>query len=183
MCFPHAGPGRFYGPDPFTPAAGFGDSKRGWQIARSFQGGRWRRVRYKEGTKVLWRGGAQRKELRLFGLAPTADRKTKTGRKYHRQKAYWLTDDLTNPATVLRQAYFDRFEIEFNPRDEQSVIGVGQAQVWAKQSGPRVPEFLVAADRAWWLEDCGPTGPSGPTPTGPYPSGGAGRGGRRVRIW
>jgi hypothetical protein len=55
LCFQHAGQGRFYGTDTFTPADVFGDKKRGWQIARIFHGGRWRMVRYKEVTKVLWR--------------------------------------------------------------------------------------------------------------------------------
>lgn len=45
---------------------------------------------------------------------------------------------------TLIQAYFDRWEIEVNHRDEKSLFGVGQAQVWAKKAAPRVPQFQVA---------------------------------------
>jgi len=31
----------------------------------------------------------------------------------------------------LIQYYFDRWQIEVNHRDEKSLLGVGQAQVWS----------------------------------------------------
>jgi hypothetical protein len=45
---------------------------------------------------------------------------------------------------VILQKYFDRWQIEYNHRDEKDILGVGQAQVWAKLSTPRVPAFKVA---------------------------------------
>ena len=47
-------------------------------------------------------------------------------------------------AKKLLQAYFDRWQIEINHRDEKSILGVGQAQVWADLSVPRVPALMVA---------------------------------------
>jgi hypothetical protein len=93
---------------------------------------------------VLWRRGGGRRLLRLFVLAPTPYRKTKEGRRYYRQKAYLLCDDNQLAAKELLQAYFDRWQIEINHRDEKSILGVGHAQVWVDLSVPRVPALMVA---------------------------------------
>ena len=58
------------------------------------------------------------------------------------------------------QAYFDRWQIEINHRDEKSILGVGQAQVWADLSVPRLPAFMVATYSLMLLsvlETYGPT--------------------------
>ena len=93
---------------------------------------------------MLWQRGGGRRLLRLFVLAPTPYRKTKEGRRYYRQKAYLLCDDNRLAAKELLQAYFDRWEIEINHRDEKSILGVGHAQLWADLSVPRVPALMVA---------------------------------------
>jgi hypothetical protein len=145
LCFPYQGPGRrVYGEERFTPEEVYKDKSRPWKEVRLFHGGRWRRVRYKEVNEVLWRGGGRRRRLRLLVLAPTAYRKTKAGRPYYREKAFLLCDDTQLPLKELLQSYFDRWEIEVNHRDEKSILGVGQAQVRAKLSAPRVPALMVA---------------------------------------
>jgi hypothetical protein len=145
LCFHYQGPGRrFYGEKKFHPQEVYSNKRRKWKQARIFHGGRWRQVRYKEVKSVLWEGGARRKLLRLFVLAPTPYLKSKHGRRYYREKAFLLTDDLQTETRLLLQDYFDHFEIEFNHRDEKSILGVGQAQVWAEKSVPRVPELVVA---------------------------------------
>jgi hypothetical protein len=146
LCFPHAGPGRrVYGQERFTPEDVYKDKSRPWKAVRLFHGGKYRRVRYKEVSEVLWRRGGLRRRLRLLVLAPTTYRKTKAGRPYYREKAFLLCDDTQLPVKEVLQAYFDRWEIEVNHRDEKSILGVGQAQVRAKLSAPRVPALLVAA--------------------------------------
>ncbi len=45
---------------------------------------------------------------------------------------------------MVLQAYFDRWQIEVNHRDEKDTLGVGQAQVRSAQSVPRHPAFAVA---------------------------------------
>ena len=146
LCFPHPGPGRrVYGDKRFSPEEVYKDKSRPWKQVRLFHGGTYRRVRYKEVNDVLWRPGGRRRRLRLLVLAPTAYRKTKAGRPYYREKAYLLCDDTHLPLKELLQAYFDRWEIEVNHREEKSILGVGQAQVRAKLSAPRVPALLVAA--------------------------------------
>ena len=77
-------------------------------------------------------------------VAPVGYRTRKNGRKYYRQPAYLLTTDLTTCALVLLQAYFDRWGMEVNHRDEKDILGVGQAQVWNEHSVSKVPALLVA---------------------------------------
>ena len=77
-------------------------------------------------------------------MAPVGYRTTKNGRKYYHKPAYLLTTDLTSPAVELLQAYFDRWAIEVNHRDEKEIIGVGEAQVWNPHSVKKVPALLVA---------------------------------------
>jgi hypothetical protein len=136
---------RFYGKTKFTPEeVRRRDSRARWQKAVIFHGGCYRDVRYKELTKIYWQGGSKKREVRLLVIAPVGYRTTKKGRKYYHKPAYLLTTDLTSPVVELLQAYFDRWGIEVNHRDEKEIIGVGEAQVWNPQSVKKVPALLVA---------------------------------------
>jgi hypothetical protein len=136
---------RFYGKTKFTPEeVRRCDSRARWQKAVIFHGGCYREVRYKELTRVYWQGGAKKREVRLLVIAPVGYRTSQKGRKYYHKPAYLLTTDLTTSAVVLLQAYFDRWGIEVNHRDQKEIIGVGEAQVWNGQSVSKVPALLVA---------------------------------------
>jgi hypothetical protein len=152
---------RFYGKTKFTPEQV--RRRQGlarWQIEAIFHGGCHRDVRYKEITKVYWQGGAKKREVRVFVIAPVGYRTSKNGRKYYRKPVYLVTTDLVTPAVILLQGYFDRWGIEVNHRDEKEILGVGQAQVWNQKSVRKVPALLVAM-YSWLLLaglDCyGPT--------------------------
>lgn len=141
---PGSGP-RFYGRTQFTPEqVRRRPSRARWQKTQIFHGGCFRPVRYKERSRIYGQGGARKREVRLFVVAPVGYRTTKNGRQYYRQPAYLLTSDLSTPAEVLLQAYFDRWGIEVNHRDEKDILGVGQAQVWNEHSVSKVPALLVA---------------------------------------
>lgn len=146
LCKRAPGPGpRFYGKTKFTPEQVRRRSSRArWQKAQIFPGGCFREVRYKELTKIYWQGGSRKREVRLLVVAPVGYRTSKHGRKYYRRPAYLLTTDLTTPALDLLQAYFDRWGIEVNHRDEKEILGVGEAQVWNEHSVSKVPALLVA---------------------------------------
>jgi hypothetical protein len=136
---------RFYGVTKFTPEqVRRRDSRARWQKAKIFHGGCYRLVRFKELTQIYWQGGARKRPVRLLVVAPVGYRTSKNGRKYYRQPAYLLTTDLTTDALVLLQAYFDRWGIEVNHRDEKDILGVGEAQVWNEKSVSKVPALLVA---------------------------------------
>jgi len=146
LCRRASGPGRrFYGQDKFTPEeVRRRDSRARWQTAQIFHGGCYRPVRFKELTRIYWQGGSRKREVRLLVVAPVGYRTSKNGRQYYRRPASLLTTDLTTPAAVLLQAYFDRWGIEVNHRDEKEILGVGQAQVWNEHSVSKVPALIVA---------------------------------------
>ncbi len=115
-----------------------------WHKAQIFGAGRLHDLRYKVVSHVLWRSGTRTKPLRLIIIAPLGYRPTSKSRVMYRDPAYLLTTDLTSRVETLMQAYFDRWEIEVNHREEKSLFGVGQAQVWSAKAAPRVPQFQVA---------------------------------------
>lgn len=150
LCLPSSSKGRrFYGEKKFTPEEVRQDEKIKWAKAECYYGGHQREMRYKEVNGVLWQGGSQKRLMRLIVLAPIPY--IRGGNRYYRQPAYVLTTDLTTPAEILVQAYLNRWQIEVNFKEEKSVIGVGQAQVWSERSVARQPAFCVAAYAALLL--------------------------------
>lgn len=137
-------PSRVYGRRTFTPESVRCDGRYPWRRTTVFFGGRWRTVKYKELRPVLWRGGAGRRALRLLVVAPTPYRLSPAAPLYYRQPAYLLSTDLKLPAHDLLQAYFDRWQIEVNHRDEKQQIGIAHPQVWNDRSVDRQPAFLAA---------------------------------------
>lgn len=160
LCFPSTEKGRAYARETWTPLSVYEDKSQPWTTVRAFFGGQWRDIRFKEVGPVLWRSAGRNKKLRLIVVAPTPYRVSQNGRKYYRQESFLLTDDLTSAVGELIQAYLDRYQIEFNHRDEKSVLGVGQAQVWSDKSTSRVPEFIVAAYSALLLAGLAAYGPT-----------------------
>jgi hypothetical protein len=135
---------RFYAAESFSPEQIRQDPNHPWQQCEIYHGGAWRSVRFKEISSLYWPTGAKRRPLRLLVIAPVPYRNHKDGRLLYRQPAFLLSTDLSSPATVLIQAYFDRWQIEVNHREEKSTFGVGQAQVRNPLSVPRQPTFTVA---------------------------------------
>jgi len=146
LCFPAPeGSRRVYAVERFTPEGVRQDENIPWKRARVHFGGAWRRIRYKQVEGVLWRRGAGIRRLRLLVIAPQPYKVSPHARTYYRQPAYLLTTDNNSPARLLIQAYFDRWQIEVNHREEKDILGVGQAQVWSPRSVPRQPAFAVAS--------------------------------------
>jgi hypothetical protein len=151
LCYPAPEGGRrVYGKEKFTPESVARDESIPWKKTTIFHGGCYREVEYKECKGVLWQRAGKRRRLRLLVIRPIPYRKTKKGRVYYRDRAYLLCTDERIPAKELLQTYFDRWQIEYNHRDEKDVLGVGEAQVWSKESARRVPTFIVAC-YAWML--------------------------------
>jgi len=152
LCFPApAGGRRVYAAEKFTPEQVRQNASLPWKTTTIFYGGKRRKVRYKEVPGILWQGGAQRRLLRLFVIAPTPYQKRHSSKLYYRQSAYLLTSIPQGHAHALRQIYFDRWQIEVNHREEKDTLGVGQAQLWNATSVPKQPAFAVAAYSALLL--------------------------------
>jgi hypothetical protein len=136
---------RVYGKRKFTPEKVRTNTAIPWQEELVFYGGQGRIVRYKEVRNLLWQGGAGRRPLRLIVVAPTPYQLSPGCPRYYRQPAYLLVNDQDLPVQTLLQAYFDRWQIEVNHRDEKQLIGIVDAQVWNDRSVDRVPAFMAAA--------------------------------------
>ena len=152
LCRPAAaGSRRVYDVARFTPEAVRADDAQPWRVTKVCYGGKRRKIRYKDVGSLLWPGGARRRLLRLFVVAPTPYRKRKSAKRYYRQPAYLLTTDLTSGARGLLQIYFDRWQIEVNHREEKDTLGIGQAQLWNPLAVPKQPALAVAAYSALLL--------------------------------
>lgn len=135
---------RFYSQDTFTPESVRQNENIAYQETMLFVGKKQRKVRFKEVKDVLWLRGAGRKKLRLIVIAPKPY-KSYGEKKNYKREAYILTDNHKLSAEAIIQEYFNRWEIEVNHRDEKNNLGVGQAQVWNKQSVIKTPALLIAA--------------------------------------
>lgn len=152
LCRPApAGSRRTYDTLKFTPEQVRQGDAVAWRTTKLWHGGKRRKLRYKELGPVLWQGGAGPRPLRLLIVAPVPYRRTRRGRPYYRRAAYLLTTDRSTSAAQLLQVYLDRWEIEVNHRDEKTILGVGQAQLWSRKSVPRQPALVVAAYSALLL--------------------------------
>src|SRR5216684_264863 len=146
-----SGKRRFYDPLKFTPEQIRQDESLVLRKARIFHGGQWRKVRYKEVAGIYWQPGARQRPLRLFVVAPVPYQAPGRKRKYYRDPAYLLTTDIHGTPREMLQAYFDRWQIEVNHREEKDTLGVGQAQLRSRLSVPRQPALAVAAYSAMLL--------------------------------
>jgi hypothetical protein len=145
LCLPaQEGSRRKYDAQIFTPEQVRKDENMPWNQASVYYGGETRNIRFKEAKAVLWRRGAGTRQLRLIVIAPLPYKFSKHSRTNYRDPAYLLTTDLYSSADRLLQAYFDRWQIEVNHREEKDLLGVGQAQVRSPKSVPRHPAFAVA---------------------------------------
>jgi len=152
LCRPApAGGRRVYDVTTFTPEQVRQDDTIPWQTTKVCYGGKRRPIRYKAVTDLLWRGGAGRRPLRLFVVAPTPYRTRHRGKIYYRQPAYLLTTDRHSRPHALLQIYVDRWQIEVNHREEKDTLGVGQAQLWNATAVPKQPALSVAAYSALLL--------------------------------
>jgi hypothetical protein len=80
----------------------------------------------------------------LVVIKPLGYRLRKGSKPLYRQPAFLICTDPNLEIQILLQAYVDRWEIECNHRDEKSLIGVAQGQVWSPLAVTRLPQFQVA---------------------------------------
>jgi hypothetical protein len=93
----------------------------------------------------MWRTAGVAQNLQLIVIAPLAYRLRKGSRLLYRNPAFRIcTDPAMEPRQII-EAYFQRWDIEVNFRDEKTLLGVGQAQVRNQVSVESAPAFAVAA--------------------------------------
>jgi hypothetical protein len=111
---------------------------------RCFAAGAVREIPVKILPTVYWRKAGPDMPLLLVVIKPLGYRLGKGSKVLYRQPAFLLCTDPHLDLPTLLQAYIDRWEIECNDRDEKSLIGVAQGQVWNPLAVTRLPQFQVA---------------------------------------
>jgi hypothetical protein len=142
---------RKYGEALPTPEEILQDHSIPFQRATLFVAGQMRTIQFKEISKLCWPKVRGTQPGRLLVIKAAGYRLRKGSKLLYRDPAFLFCTDSALAVTHLLQAYFARWEVEVNFRDEKSILGVGQAQVWNRNSISRTPAFLVACYAALLL--------------------------------
>ena len=135
---------RVYGERAPSPAELLRDDSIPVVEVEAYAAGRRHRFPVKTLATVLWRGGAGPLALRLVVIKPLRYRLRKGSPLLYRQPGFLIVSDPKMSLADIVQRYVWRWEIELNFRDEKSVLGVGEAQVFNERSIERAPQFQVA---------------------------------------
>lgn len=173
---------RQYSQNTLTPEQVRTDESLPWKTVTVWAAGASHATHIKEVSPLLWRKTGADLPLRLIVIRPLAYRRTKTSKLLYRAPAFLITTDLDTPTQQLVQAYFWRWDIEVNHRDEKQLIGVGQAQVRSPRSAERAPAFAVAAYSILLIAAARAFGLGATDPIDPLPKWLAHTNRRRVRL-
>ena len=136
-------PRRYGAPAP-TPEQVLHDDAVPVTKVRCFAAGAVREIPVKVVRIVYWRKAGPDLPLLLLVIKPLGYRLRQGSKLLYRQPAFLICTDPQLGLTILLQAYVDRWEIECNHRDEKSLIGTAQGQVWNPLAVVRLPQFQVA---------------------------------------
>jgi hypothetical protein len=134
-----------YGPQAPTPEQLRTDESQSWQSMTFAHSGIDHPLRYKQLHNLMWRAAGVAQLLQLIVIAPLAYRLRKGSKLLYREPAFLICTDQNLDPRQLIEAYFQRWDIEVNFRDEKTLLGVGQAQVRAESSVESAPALTVAA--------------------------------------
>lgn len=135
---------RRYGPAAPTPEQVLKDDSVPVLTIRCFAAGEMRELPVKVVRRIYWRNAGSDLPLLLVVVRPLGYRLRNGSKLLYRQPAFLICTDPELDLQTLVQAYVDRWEIECNHRDEKSLIGVAQGQVWSPKAVTRLPQFQVA---------------------------------------
>jgi hypothetical protein len=93
---------------------------------------------------LYWRKAGSDVALQVVVIKPLGYRLRQGSKLLYRQPAFLICTDPQLDLQALVQCYIYRWEIECNHRDEKSLLGVAQGQVWNPHSVRRLPQFQVA---------------------------------------
>lgn len=135
---------RRYGPDLPTPEQMLADPAIAFQTMEVAAGGRLHTLQFKVVEQVCWPNVTGDTPIRVILIKPLGYRLRKHGRLLYRQPAFLVAVGAEADLHDLVQAYFARWQIEVSFRDEKSLLGLGEAQLWNRESVHRGPALLVA---------------------------------------
>ena len=135
---------RRYGPKAPTPEQILHDDSVDVVYVKCFAAGQLREIPVKVLRQVYWRKSGADMPVQVVIIKALGYRLRKGSKLLYRKPAFLVCSDLELDLTTLVQAYINRWEIECNHRDEKSLLGVAQGQVWNPNSVRRLPAFQVA---------------------------------------
>lgn len=135
---------RRYGEPAPTPEQILQDQAVPLVHVRCFAAGEFRQIPVKVLSPVYWRKAGPDLPMQLVVIKPLGYRLRKGAKVLYRQPAFLTCTDLQLDLQRLVQTYIDRWEIECNHRDEKSLLGTAQGQVWNPLAVVRLPQFQVA---------------------------------------
>jgi hypothetical protein len=135
---------RRYGPVAPTPEQILKDDSIAEIKVKCFAAGQLREIKVKVVRAVYWRKAGVDMPLQVVVIQPLGYRLRIGSKLLYRQPAFLICTDPDLDLATLVQAYINRWEIECNHRDEKSLLGVDQSQVWNPNSVRRLPQLQVA---------------------------------------
>jgi hypothetical protein len=135
---------RRYGPVAPTPEEVLKDESVPVVKVQCFAAGQLREIPVKVLRVIYWRKTGVDMPLQMVVIKPLGYRLRNGSKLLYRQPAFLVCTDPDLDLTTLVQAYINRWEIECNHRDEKSLLGVAQGQVWNPNSVRRLPPLQVA---------------------------------------
>jgi hypothetical protein len=128
-----------------TPEQFRTDDAEPWETMTFAHSGISHPLRFKRRQNMMWRTTGVEQILQLIVIAPLAYRLRKGSKLLYRHPAFLICTDSELAPRQIIEAYFQRWDIEVNFRDEKTLLGVGQAQVRNTVSVESAPAFAVAA--------------------------------------
>ena len=136
---------KWYGLKAPTPEEVLHDVNLPWCTVQVFAAGKIHDLKFKTITPLLWRSAGSDRPLRVVVIPPLHYRLRKNSKFLYRKPAFLICSDPNISAEEVILAYIKRWEIEVNFRDEKQLFGLGNAQVWNKNSISTVPAMVVAS--------------------------------------
>ena len=136
---------RRYGDLAPTPEQILRDESIETQYVRCFAAGKSHNIAVKVLGTVYWRNAGCDVPVQLVVIKPLGYRLRKGSKMLYRKPAFLICTDPNLDLQTLIQAYLYRWEIECNHRDEKSLLGVAQGQVWNPDAVRRLPQLQVAS--------------------------------------
>jgi len=146
-----AGRPRSYGKQLPTPEALRKDKAVPWEELSICNGPKDTKVRYKRIPQAKWHIAGEKAVVQVVVIAPLRYKKRKNGPWLYTKPAYLVCTDADMPVEQLIQAYFWRWGIEVNFKEEKQLFGAGQAQVRSTSSVSSAPAVCIATYAALLL--------------------------------
>ena len=148
---PGAGRPRSYGKQLPTPEALRQDKTVPFEELSICNGPKDTKVRYKRISEAKWHIAGENAIVQVVVIAPLRYKKRKNGPWLRTKPAYLVCTDADMPVAQLIQAYFWRWGIEVNFKEEKQLFGAGQAQVRNETSVSAAPAVCIASYAALLL--------------------------------